>query len=88
MSDRKSYRFNIGDRVQVSAAREGRDPGGIGEVTARESKEDNSGETLLYRVKIDGHPGQERLASEKGRRNLGFWYADELVNPAPYATTT
>ncbi len=75
------FRFRLGDRVRVSTSRSS-DPGGTGEVTAREVKEDDQGTKVLYRVKIDGHAGQEEVAREKGRRNFGFWYPEGQVSSA------
>lgn len=71
------YRFNLGDRVVVASTT--RDPGGVGTITGRESKEDNRGVTILYRVLIEGHSGQEEVAKAKERSNNGFWYRDDLV---------
>jgi len=76
----KTYRFEMGATVRVKSS--GKDPGGVGVVTARENKEDDRGEQILYRVRIEGHKGQEDGAKEKGRRNDGFWYKDELVGAA------
>jgi hypothetical protein len=76
-----SYRFEMQERVRVLPSRGGHDPGGEGRITAREKKEDNRGEVVLYRVLIEGHEQQKRVADDKGRENAGFWYADELVVP-------
>lgn len=73
----KKYRYKLGDTVSVKP--NGKDPGGTGEVTGRENKEDGRGEAILYRVRIAGHAQQEQGAKEKKRRNDGFWYKDELV---------
>lgn len=72
-----AYRFKLGDRVHVLPAR--KDLGGDGEVTGRETKEDDRGMKIMYRVKIDGNQAQAELATRKGRVNLGFWYDDDLV---------
>lgn len=76
----KVYRYNMGSTVRVKP--NGEDPGGVGQVTGRENKEDHRGEQILYRVRIEGHTRQEAGAKEKGRRNDGFWYKDDLVMDA------
>jgi hypothetical protein len=73
------FRFEMRQQVRVRSSRNGSDPGGLGVVTARETKEDNRGPAVLYRVLIEGHAQQQRVADDKARENVGFWYADELV---------